>query len=295
MKKNNRPITSVQLVYFSGTGGTKAIVQSFEEQFALQGVTTHSSNIGIDPTAQLISSDLLLIFSPVYAFRLSPVVETWVKKLPAKNQMRAGIISVSGGGEVSPNTACRSFCKNQLQKKGFDVVHESMFVMPSNFTIEAPAEINISLIKIMPKKVAACIQDLLQHKRSHLDPKLIDRIFPPLGKMEHLGARAYGRGIHASSSCNQCGLCVAQCPRKNIQFKNKIPTFGFRCIWCMKCIYSCPKRALSPRFLRFTVLKNGFSIKKMKDAAMQDPSPVTPIKTKNITWQGAIDYINESL
>jgi len=295
MKKNNKPITSVQLVYFSGTGGTKAVAQCFEEQFALQGIATHTSNIGIDHSAQLIPSYLLLIFSPVYAFQLSPMMETWVKNLPLRPSQRVAIFSVSGGGEVSPNTACRSYCKNQLRKKGFSLVYESMFVMPSNFTIEAPAEINLSLIKIMPVKVAACIQDLLQHKSKLLTPNFMNQIFPLLGKMEHLGARAYGRGIHASSSCNHCGLCVAQCPRKNIKFKNKIPTFGLRCIWCMKCIYACPKQALSPRFLRFTVLKNGFSIKKLKDAAMQDPSPVSPIKSKNITWQGAIDYINESL
>ena len=295
MKNNHNPITSVQLAYFSGTGGTKAIVQCFEEQFALQGIATHTSNIGINPSAKVIQSDLLLIFSPVYAFRLSPVIETWVKNIPTKTSMRAGIISVSGGGEISPNTACRSYCKKILLKKGFDVTYEAMLVMPSNFFIQASPEINQALLKIMPNKVSTCVNDLLQNTRRLLSPNFIDNLLPPLGRMEHLGAKAFGANIHASSSCNQCGLCVAQCPRKNIRFKNKIPTFGVRCIWCMKCIYACPKNALSPRFLKFTVLKGGFSIKKMKEAAKQDPSQVTFIKNKNIAWQGAIDYINESL
>lgn len=54
------------------------------------------------------------------------------KKIEPVEGRLAVVVSVSGGGEISPNTACRAATLRQLEKKGYKVFYEKMVVMPSN-------------------------------------------------------------------------------------------------------------------------------------------------------------------
>jgi ferredoxin len=293
MNKNQIKMKSFTLAYFSGTGCTKTVVDCFESQLIELGIHVNKINIATCNNYDIESSDFLIIFSPVYAFRLASIVENWVKNLPKTDKVSAAILSVSGGGEVSPNTACRVFCKRLLKRKGYHMVYEKMLVMPSNFATQGDQQLNSNLITIMPRKTKKIINDMISGKENITNPKLQDRFFSSIGKMEHYGAKFFGATIHASDACNQCGLCVRNCPNKNIQMKNGMPKFGFRCLWCMKCIYACPQKALAPRILKFVVLENGFNIKKMSEMAKQNENHIEYNSSKDIMMQGAIDYINE--
>lgn len=281
----------IVLAYFSGTGGTKVVCDCFEEQLLELGTNVTKVNMATCKQMDVKNCDLHIIFSPVYAFRLSPIVETWVKNLPEGKKRSAVIISVSGGGEVSPNTACRNYCKKVLKTKGYNLIYEKMLVMPSNFAIQAEEDLNFGLLEVLPFKVKYIIQEILSGKKRITTPKLQDRFLSVLGKAEHVGARFFGASIHASHKCNKCGLCVRNCPQKNIRMSNGVPKFGFRCIWCMKCIYNCPCKALSPRILKFSVLKSGFNIKKMSESAKKESNKKEYVCSKNVLWQGVIDYL----
>lgn len=285
-------IREVTLAYFSGTGGTKAAVDCFKEQFDESGIKVNVVPVSSYHTYQGEKSDLLVICSPVYAFRLASIVEDWVKGLPEVQDAPAAIISVSGGGEVSPNTACRVHCGRLLKRKGYHVVYEKMLVMPSNFASKAEEQLNYSLINILPRKVERIVSDLLAGKRNITYPKFQDRIFAGIGKAEHFGARVFGTSIKVSKECNQCGLCVKNCPKQNITMKQGSPAFGFQCIWCLKCIYACPRKALSPGILKFSVLDNGYDLKEMSEKA-QLQHQIEYSGSPNMLWQGVVDYLNE--
>ena len=49
-------------------------------------------------------------------------------------------------------------------------------------------------------------------------------------------------------------------PTDNIFFHNNRIKFGWNCIWCMRCIYDCPNRAISPHVLKFCVVEGGYNI-----------------------------------
>jgi len=286
-----KPIKTITLAYFSGTGCTEAIVDCFEQQLLDKGVIVNKINIASCSRSEVGETDLIIICSPVYALRLASIVEKWVKNLPETQNTYAAIISVSGGGDISPNTACRIPSKRFLKKKGYHLIYEKMLVMPSNFAIQAEQNLNYSLITVMPQRVKHIITEILAGKQIFSRPKLQDRFFATLGKSEHLGAKFVGLSIHASKDCSKCGLCIRNCPVKNIQMKNGMPKFGFRCIWCLKCIYACPCKALSHRILKFTVLKNGFDLGKLSKMAHQNQDKKEYISHKSILWQGVIDYL----
>jgi succinate dehydrogenase/fumarate reductase-like Fe-S protein len=74
--------------------------------------------------------------------------------------------------------------------------------------------------------------------------------------------------------------------------KQGFPKFHFKCIWCLKCIYACPRKALSPSILKFSVLKNGYNLKEMSERA-QLQQQVKNDYAKDRLWQGVIDYLKE--
>ncbi|MDF2511602.1 MAG: Ferredoxin [Herbinix sp.] len=283
----------VILAYFSGTGCTKEVCDCFEEKLRKKGIDCKKINIAKSKHFDIGEADTLMLFSPVYAFRLTSITEHWVKNLPVVNNKSAIIISVSGGGEISPNTACRNYCKRQLKKKGYDVIYEKMLVMPSNFAVSAKEDLNISLLRVLPYKVEKIILDIIAGKKNLTSPKIQDKMLSIIGKGEHFGARFFGASIRASQECNKCGLCVRACPKKNIRMEKGLPKFGFRCMWCLKCIYDCPRKALSPRILKFTVLNSGFELSKMKQKLYHESGRTENRYNRDVLWQGAIDYIRE--
>jgi len=280
------------LAYFSGTGCTKAVCDCFEKQLHMLGRDCDKIDISSTNSHEVRETDLLIIFSPVYAFSLVSLVEGWISNLPKTNHTLAAIISVSGGGEISPNTACRVRSKRGLNNKGYDVIYEEMIVMPSNFAIQADQQLNYKLISILPKKVNHIITDILSEKKRLTIPKLQDRFLTSIGRAEHIAAKFFGASIHASSNCNKCGLCIRGCPKKNIKIVKDKPRFGFDCLWCLKCIYACPCKALSPRIMKISVLKKGFNLENMKLKASQHKNELGSTSNKSILWKGVIEYLH---
>lgn len=293
MEGNRVDYQRVMLAYFSGTGGTEYAAKTMERQLKEQGVKVKKKNIAKDPDITTEEWDLLVILSPVYAFRLADLTEKWVKKLPDGNQKPAAILSVSGGGEVSPNTACRVPCKQHLKQRGYEVVYEAMLIMPSNFAAQAEREINLALFTVLPDKITAIIKDLLEGKKRLTTPQKKDRFITAFGIAEHMGARFFGSRLTAGSDCNQCGQCVRECPKKNIRMEKGRPRFGFRCMWCMKCIYACNRSAIVPGMMKTAVLKDGFDLKRMSRLAVNEPRKVKYSATTDQQWEGVIKYLNE--
>ncbi|MDI3537720.1 MAG: hypothetical protein PWR12_921 [Eubacteriaceae bacterium] len=290
---NDCLIKKVTLAYFSGTGGTRFVTDCFEKQLLEQKLLVNKIDIAKVPPNQVKDTDLLVVLSPVYACRLVSMVEKWTKKLPNSKGSCAAVISVSGGGEISPNTACRIKAKHALEKNGYHLIYEKMLIMPSNFATQASAFLNSSLIKILPQKVSGIVDDILSGKVELSKPKLQDRLFFTLGKGEHFGSKMFGATIKVSKKCDLCGKCVRNCPDHNIRIKNGRLKFGFRCLFCMKCIYACPQNALSPRFIKFVVLNNGFDLELIKDMSSTEIDSAKQSESLSALWHGVVDYLQE--
>jgi Pyruvate/2-oxoacid:ferredoxin oxidoreductase delta subunit len=48
----------------------------------------------------------------------------------------------------------------------------------------------------------------------------------------------------ASYKCNNCGICMKNCPTKSIILSGGRPYWKFSCESCMKCMNNCPERAI---------------------------------------------------
>lgn len=283
----------VKIVYFSGTGSTARVADCFEQSVRRRNMEVVKCELRVGESCSGEKEDLLFLVYAVHACNAPEPVYEWIKETPDVKGTRAVVISVSGGGEITPNTACRVGCIKRLQKKGYTVVYEKMLVMPSNWIVQTKDGLAIRLLEVLPARVERIVQDVIAGISHRTKPGMLDRFISWAGELEKIGARSFGRRIKAGGGCNGCGRCEKSCPRGNVVLEGHRPAFGGKCIMCLKCIYGCPKKALKPGFMKFIVVKEGYNLQEVeKRMKSVEPAPVENL-AKGYLWKGVKEYLLE--
>jgi len=256
---------SVGIFYFSGTGNTEIVAELLEREFKRNGVVVE--RIGIEDVLKgkvqvdIQDKDLIGIGHPVYGFDAPRIVNDFIDLLPSADGKRAFIFKTAGDF-ASLNNGASKVAIGRLERKGYEVFYDRLICMPSNFGVKYVDELAKQLYDAALVKVEHMCVEILSGKER------VRRFGPPaqaamrlLHGGEELGARLFGKELHVSRTCIDCGRCIDHCPTDNIYRQDGKIKFGWNCLWCMRCIYACPKRAISPRFLEFCVLKGGYDIR----------------------------------
>ncbi|WP_202621669.1 EFR1 family ferrodoxin [Anaerocolumna sedimenticola] len=248
------------MVYYSGTGGTKRVAECFDKRLKEKGCKGSMERIAAGECNSSEDYELLFLIFPVHAFNAPEAVYKRIELSHTVKNRKAVVISVSGGGEVFPNRACRQSSIRRLTKKGYHVVYENMIVMPSNWIVETKEPLSVMLLQVLPDKVSNMVDAVLSGVKRRTRPFVLDRIFSSIGELEKKTAGFWGNRIKVSGSCNGCGLCIRLCPSGNITMKKGKPDFGHKCHLCLNCIYSCPGNNLTPGFAKFIIIKQGYNL-----------------------------------
>jgi ferredoxin len=289
-----RKINKVKIAYFSGTGSTARVADALERELTGRGVSVIKSEIRAGNLPSGDKEDLMVLLFAVHAFNAPKIVYKWIDSLSSNNRfVPAAVISVSGGGEMTPNTACRVNSIRKLEKKNYRVIYEKMIVMPSNWVVKTDDGLAIKLLEVLPLKVKRISDDLLAGVVLRTRPKFIDRIFSRAGEMEKTGSKFFGQRIRVNENCTGCGWCEKKCPANNISMSNNRPVFGSGCFLCLKCIYGCPSKALKAGIFKFIILKEGYDFKAVeKRMDGIKPAPVEEL-AKGYLWKGVKEYLLE--
>ncbi len=295
MYQNNETKGIMQIVYFSGTGGTERVAACFNETLRQKGCQTVLTPLDLSAINNGVYSDvhqdtgiLFLIFA-VHAFDAPENVYSWMEQI-SSNSKKAVVISVSGGGEVWPNTGCRTGVIRALESKGFDVIYEKMMCMPCNWVTPMNDDMAMWLLAALPEKTEKIITSVISGQKRRTKHRK-GRLQNAISKLEKKGAKEFGTLLAISEACTGCGLCAKTCPVQNIILKDGKPAFLAHCLMCFRCIYTCPSKALSSK--NFMVLKKGFSIhdieKRMKDKEL----PSVRKSCKGLFWIGVRNYLTD--
>lgn len=255
---------SANLVYFTGTGGTARVADAFERSFSNRSVSVYQTELRsqVEP---VVLGDVLILLFPVYAFNAPKPIDEWLEKIQPTNGRPAVVVSVSGGGDISPNTACRVASIQSLEKKGYDVIYEKMLVMPSNFMIAFDESLSAMVLHATPAVVDRMVLNILAGERRRTIPYGIDRIASKLGYFEKFGGKYFGRHLKVTDKCVNCGWCAKLCPMDNIKIIDGNHSFGETCVICLRCVYGCPQNAIEPGLGKFMVLSDGFNLTKIEN------------------------------
>lgn len=294
--KTPRKINKVKIAYFSGTGSTSRVADTLENELTGRGISVTKLEIRAGNLPFDNKEDLLILLYSVHAFNAPGIVYEWIDSLTDDKDrpVSAAVISVSGGGEITPNTACRLSSIRKLEKKNYTVVYEKMVVMPSNWVVKTDDGLAIRLLEILPSKIERIADDLLAGIVRRTRPRFVDRIFSRVGEMEKAGAKFFGQKIRVNQNCDGCGWCSKKCPADNISMSNNIPIFGKECFLCLRCIYGCPNKALTAGIFKFIILKDGYDLKDIEKRMKGiKPAPVECL-AKGYLWKGIREYLLES-
>ena len=284
-------IQTAHIVYFSGTGGTARMAEHMHKAFAAQGVPAMVTEL-YNQVAAAVTADCLVLLYPVYAANAPTPMDEWLAAAPNGQGLPAVVLSVSGGGEISPNTACRVNVIKQLVRKGYRVIYEDMLVMPSNFLVPYGDALSVLILRAAPQKAARIAQDVLAGKTRRTRPHWWDRALSKLTTIEKRNSKYFGKHLYANEHCTHCSWCARHCPRGNIAMHDGKPTYGDRCVLCLRCVYGCPSHAIQAGMGKFAVLKNGFDLDAL-EARTQNITDFPPVEqlAKGLLLKGVYRYL----
>ncbi len=250
------------IIYFSPTGNAKYLASKLKDQLN-ESETKLLALEFTNPKVLKVNKRLIIVHS-IHGFNAPRTVKRFVKELPSNLFESVSLIGV-GCTTSNLNSAVSSDLKKQLNKKDYPIIVDEVLAMPLTFIMKFPEQVakkTINESEVMIKKISVSIvNDVKSIKKVAFKSKLINHVC----KIEDFAARFFGLELHANKNCNSCGICVKNCPEKNIKFnKKRKPKFGLKCIMCMRCVYNCPQKAISPRLAKFIPLKGGYSVNDYK-------------------------------
>ena len=264
------------IAYFSGTGPTELAGWMRAGALRDSGCETRLVRIedalnGAEPMPAL-DAELFGIASPVMEFGVPAIVRDFARALPEGGGRRTFILRTAGG--VAPqNYGASKPLIRALRRKGYDVFHERLFSIASNWVTKFAPSAVARLYEATSRKIALMAGDVLAGRERFLEAPVGTRML--MGMIAFLGTRStwlMGKDLRASEKCTMCGTCVRGCPRGNISERKGKIAFGRRCICCMRCVYSCPKNAIGFKLFSFFALPGGYRIDEAIEAAFSDSS-----------------------
>ena len=250
--------SEILIFYFSGTGNSKQVAKWISEFAVARSIDCKLFDISKTDVLQLEPLDsnaLIIIISPVHGFNFPKITLDFIAHFPkGKNKLvlmntRAGM---KIGSFITPGLTGIAFILSSLllKRKGYKIVGQIPFDMPSNWISIHPAlnertvkfihQKNFDRVKKHSDKIFAGKKDFLA-----LRDLIQDILIAPISLGYYLvGRYAFAKTFYASYKCDNCDICIKQCPVKAIEKINNRPYWTFNCESCMKCMNSCPKRAI---------------------------------------------------
>jgi len=259
---------NIRIDYYTGTGCSKLVAVLLADKLKNENLNIEVNRIYRDNMNKVekLEIDYYILIFPVHSFNAPKPIYEWVEHLVG-NHCKTAVISVSGGGNVMSNSACRCKTVKLLKKSNFDVILEEMVRMPNNWVKVPDKKKYTSILSKLPSKMDEISQAIVSKKRGRKVIYWIDYLIAVLGEAEKRGTHKFGNGIKVLETCTGCGLCSQNCCSSNIEMENQTlsdpygkPKFGNRCDMCFGCIYNCPQKALQPAWCAFQIDKNGFDL-----------------------------------
>ena len=240
----------VLLVYYTGTYNTRYLTDKVEAEFVRRGHEVDRVEIGCEtPVKDVSSYDLLGFGYPIYGFNSPLPFNRYTKKL----NVQAGqhfFIYKNSGETFAMNNASSRILLRRMRRRGAVLKGEYHFVMPYN--IHFPFE------KDFVREILDYDNKLLKIMMYKLEHGIVERLESNLvydAAAAAVSIQKVGGAVNSffyrvdAEKCVKCGLCVKNCPEKNIRFEGDRVKFGHRCDMCMRCSFYCPKDAIKIGFL----------------------------------------------
>jgi len=248
------------MVYYSGTGNSKRVSEWIADEAQFNGMKTYiASYHQFDPIAiaDFKGKTLIGFFSATHGFNMPHSMLRFLFRFNLLKGSDVFIGNTRAGLKLwklflpGLSGIAMYFPALILLLKGYKIKAMYPVDLPSNWISLHPGvrkKVADSMVKHYEKLTRNFASRILSGNRVFLKSFILlplDILVAPIA----LGYYFIGRYILAKTfianyHCNNCGVCIEQCPTKSIILQGNRPYWKFTCESCMKCMNYCPERAI---------------------------------------------------
>ncbi len=261
MEKYNKVI----IYYFTGTGNALKAGRWICEEAGKRNIESRIQAIDDKYRAnaeELDDKTLIGFLSPTHGFNLAPAMVKFINKFPAKKNADVFILNTRAGLKFSKiffpgiSGTAQFLPMIVLKLKGYRIIGGLPLDMPSNWIFLHPG-LNPSAVSAIVKrcegKTRAFINNIFSGKKVFIKMLVtlpLDISLLPIAVVYYFYGRfALAKTMIYTSNCNNCMVCVDNCPVKAIKILNDKPYWSYSCESCMRCINICPKTSIQTSHL----------------------------------------------
>lgn len=245
--------------YFSGTGNSKNVTKWIKELSSNNNINCtilDISKIEKEDITNVDNSATLIFISPIHGFNYPPIMINFLLRFPKGTNnvylmnTRAGMLIkkfiTPGLSGIAFYLATLILAFKGYKIKGFHPVN-----LPSNWISVHPG-LNDRTIDFLhsenKKRLTPFFEYVKENKYylKYLREFINDLLIAPIAVPYYLVGRfMLSKTYFASAECNNCMVCINNCPVKAIKLVNNRPFWTYKCESCMKCIGNCPHKAIN--------------------------------------------------
>lgn len=250
------------ILYFSGTGNTDYVAKDLHAKLKDLSISTEVRSIETIFPGEVAEFDLLILGFPIYAGAAPEFFRQYLKNLPSAKEKGVFVFCTRAMYE---GQAINHVYK-QLETKGYIPLGHTSMEMPGSDGLPFMSKDskyvrraldknygNIREINEFAQRIACVIGEINKVKSLKGLSMKAPRGIPGFNKLLQLlwdagysfaEKKMKPKFRAEKEKCVQCGVCIKQCPAKNISMTRDSISFAAHCYMCMRCINQCPCEAI---------------------------------------------------
>lgn len=247
---------NIKLVSFSGTGNTDFLSKKISK--SLQLIKDFEViNLRVDDQIdnfEIEEGDLFGLGYPVFDYKPPRIIMEFLNNI--RFSIKPIPVFIFSTYTTNPRD-CNSHVIDLLKKKNYYVISQNKFKAPgaSIFLYSNPKLLKSKTV--FDKNIETEIMNFSQSIENSLSnfytkPYIVPYNFDPLNKLhQSISNKLFGylfyKNLKIDNKCNNCSLCIKNCPDNNLYIKDGKVTISSKnsCSKCLRCIKNCNKSAIN--------------------------------------------------
>lgn len=231
------------IFYFTGTGNSLQVSNDLADILGDCSVI----NIAKFNFSNEITAERVGFVFPIYFWGLPLIFEKFLRQVRLRDNIYLFSVATFG---LWPGKALEML-RDILKQKNLTLNAGFFIKMPDNYILWYGAKSQVVQDKCFQresKKIRTISKIIISKRNAPIEKSryLIDRLLTyPVNKFSLKRLAVTSKKFSVDQNCIGCGLCVKNCPAKNIKLKENRPVWGEHCEVCLACIQRCPMQAIN--------------------------------------------------
>ena len=252
--------SNLLVIYYSGTGNSKRVSEWIVREAQTRGLKTHMASyhqFNPEDIADFKGKTLVGFFSATHGFNMPHSMLRFLFRFNLLKGSDVFIGNTRAGMKLGKlflpglSGIAMYFPALIMLLKGYKIKSMYPVDLPSNWISLHPGlrkkviDSMVEHYEILTKRFASKILDGRKVFLKSFILLPLDLLVAPIAFGYYfVGRYILARTFIANYNCNDCGLCMEQCPTHSIILQGNRPYWKFTCESCMKCMNYCPQRAI---------------------------------------------------